>query len=822
MSTRHKLYLSVGSFAASTLLLEVTLTRFLAVAQFYHFAFLVISLALLGFAASGSLLSTLSNWWDLTSERIMFLNSCAFAGSCALAYTIVNTIPFDSYSIAWDRTQILYFGAYYFALSLPFLFSGLGIAIALKWQPAISHRVYAANLAGSALGAICAPVFQEIAGVPGSILTSIMIGLLPALIYGRQAGSLIRHGRTVATVLLLAGSGLFIFLTYTNLDNRGYLGMTISPYKGLAYARQIPGARPLLGRWGAISRIDILSGAATRVLPGLSYTYSGDLPDQLGLSIDGNSLLPISLAPPSGFPALEFLPEAAAFKLRGGANVAVLQPGGGLGVLQALAAGSKSVTAVLADPAIASSLDQVAPHHNPYRQPAVHLVPQETRIFLAQRGEKFALIYFPLTDPYRPITNGAYSLDETYDLTVEAFTAAYERLQPDGILVITRWLQTPPSESIRLVATLAAALREHGYPHSDRRLVVYRGIQTITMLVKLQDWTAAELAEIRSFCATRRYDLVWAPDIASAETNRFNRLPEPVYFLELQKLFRTDDPTTYYQNSPFSVAPPTDNRPFFFHFFKWRQTPAILAQLGHIWAPFGGSGYLILLALLILVILLSAGLIILPLTIPLLLSTFRAARRQPGPKGAQAIAGPPPQRLLVFLYFSLLGLAFLFIEIPLIQRYILVFGHSTYAFSAVVATMLTFSSLGSYLSRRVKISLGFSLAVLVLALAGTLPLVNLLSAGTLGWPFLPRMAVTLIALAPMSLMMGFPFPKGLGRLEQFSQQAIPWAWAINGCASVIAAVLAAIISISQGFDLVLWLGILGYALAGLVTLRWRE
>ena len=138
---------------------------------------------------------------------------------------------------------------------------------------------------------------------------------------------------------------------------------------------------------------------------------------------------------------------------------------------------------------------------------------ESPRVYLRRAGPSYDVIFLPLTDAYRPISSGAYGLGETYGLTVEAFADALARLAPDGVLAATRWLQTPPSESLRLIATLVEALARRGIAHPGEALVAYRGIQTITVLVQPDGWSAEELAAVREFTAARRYDLVWAPDV---------------------------------------------------------------------------------------------------------------------------------------------------------------------------------------------------------------------------------------------------------------------------------------------------------------------
>ncbi|MDX1413243.1 MAG: hypothetical protein R3293_03580, partial [Candidatus Promineifilaceae bacterium] len=111
--------LAVALISAAALIVELALLRIFAVQQFYHFAFMAVSLALLGAGASGSLLSV----WGRRFSRISLC--VAFAVTTVAAYLIINNIPFDSFSIAWDRRQILYLAVYFLAASAPFLFAGL-------------------------------------------------------------------------------------------------------------------------------------------------------------------------------------------------------------------------------------------------------------------------------------------------------------------------------------------------------------------------------------------------------------------------------------------------------------------------------------------------------------------------------------------------------------------------------------------------------------------------------------------------------------------------------------------------------------------------
>lgn len=806
----------VAALAAATMLLETSLTRLLAVAQFYHFAFLVVSLALLGFGASGSLLAIAPRLGQDSLPRLLAWCGVGFAGATAVAYGVVNLLPFDSYSIAWDRRQIALFVLYYLALTMPFLCAGIGIGAALAASSGRSHRVYAANLLGSAAGVLLAPAMLGLAGVPGAALASGLIALLPAFL---RSGDFSRSSHTSNAVrFLVAIAGLLglIILSALNMTGRGVLGLTLSPYKGLSYARQYPGSHAIFGRWNAISRVDVLADAGTRLLPGLSYTYNGPPPRQLGLSADGDSMMPVPLTGPAQFEAAAYLPEAAAFQLRPGANVLILEPGGGLGIVQALASGAGQVTAVAGNALLPQAIWQTTPATNPYTLPSVATSVTPLRVYLAQDRMTYDIVFMPLTDAYRPVASGAYSLAETYALTVEGLNAALARLAPDGILVVTRWLQTPPSEDLRLITTLVEALTRRRVAEPNQALVAYRGIQTLTALVKPTGWTQEELGTVRRFAAERRYDLVWAPDIRGDEVNRFNRVPRAELYEAIAALLGSGDRAPLYAGWPYAVEPPTDDRPFFFHFFRWTQTPEVLATLGRTWQPFGGSGYLVLFALLALVLALSGLLIVAPLALG-------KHRRPPGGDDFSRSPGrndfsrspnlPIGEKARILAYFGLLGIAFMLVEIPLIQRWMLATGHPTYAFTLVVLAVLLGSSLGSTWARAAWMPARGAIALLALLALLTGLAGGRLVESVLGWPVAGRYAVALLSLLPPAVLMGLPFPLGLAWLEARAPGWVPWAWAINGCASVVASVLAAILALSLGFTAVLCLGAAAYAAA---------
>lgn len=786
------IYLGIFLLSAAGLAFEVTLTRVFALAQWYHFAFMSVSLALLGFGASGSALSLLRG----PTERLRAAPGRALGRLAALfslgalaSYLAVNFLPFDSYRLAWDRVQLVYFALYYLALALPFFFGGLAVGGLLAARPEMASRVYAANLAGSAAGCLVALGALPPLGGAGAVLFSAALGGVAAAVFAWRR----RWERGVYGALVAGLVGLIIV-------SPAWLEIRLSEYKSLSHRERFPDARVVFQQWNAYSRVDVLESASIRVAPGLSLGYFGSFPPQRGLFVDGDGLSGIvdqAEADEESLAALaDGLPVSLAYRLRPGARALVLEPRGGLDVHVALQTGAASVTVVESNGLAVDALRAFGGEL--YDDPRVTPVVAGGRGYLRRSPARYDVIHLALTGEYRAVTSGAYSLSEDYLLTEEAFADYLAHLDEGGLLAVSRWLQAPPSESLRAWALAVTAVEGSGAAHPARQLVAIRGWATSTVLVKNGEWTEEEVRIVKDFCAARSFDLVYYPGMTEAEANRFAIYERPIYHRAFADLLAASDRDRLYEDYPFAIRPPTDDRPFFFHFFTWRQTRAILETLGQTWQPFGGSGYLVLVALLGLAAVASAGFILLPLAL-------RRGEQLPGPKGR------------VFAYFALLGLGYLFVEIPLMQRFILFLDHPIYAFAAVLFSLLSFSGLGSAVAPRLPLR-----RVLVLLVVTTLLYPLFLPLGfdwLLGWPLTARLAATVVALAPLGFLMGVPFPRGIALVEQRSPGLISWAWAVNGCASVVASVLAAMLALSAGFSWVLIAGAGCYALALVVVAR---
>ena len=789
-------YLSVFLLSASGLAFEIVLSRLFSIAQFYHFAFMTVSLALLGAGASGTALTVFPALRRGDPAQRLSTFALAAALATVASWTLANWLPFDSFAIAWDGRQVFYLVLMYLALSAPFFFSALAVGWLLSARTRDAPRIYAANLAGSAAG--CALALGALAAWGGEGATVFCAWLAAsASLAPMAARRLTRSHVLIGTACLAAWVALGAML----VARPAFLTIRLSPYKALSQSLRYPGSEWVWSRWNAPSRVDLIRSPGIRSFPGLSYAYLGPLPRQDGLTFDGDDLSPLTFIGADGAGFADYMPGALAYRLRPGSHALILEARGGLDVLAALASGADRVTAVEPNE-IAVEATQIA-------DPRAQFVVEDARSFIRRSRETFDVVQLALASPYRPVTSGAYSLIEDYDLTVEAFGDDLARLKEGGLFVVTRWLQSPPSEPLRLLA-LAVTAAERAQLDPARCILALRGYNTATVIVKRGAFTAEELLTVRTFAAARKFDLAALPGLRPDEANRYNVLPDDMFYRTFNELLTSTDRRRFYAAYPFDVAPPVDDRPFFGHYFKWEQAGAVWAQLGKTWQPFGGAGYFVLVVLLAFACVAAGALIVLPLAVR---GAWSEAR---GTKGAER----PSLRTLrftlkVLVYFAMLGLGFMFIEIPLMQRLILFVGQSAYALAVTLFGLLLFSGLGSLLSSRAPWR-GALVALTVAALIYPMLLPGLFRLA-LELPLSGRFVVGAMSLAPLGLLMGMPFPKGLDWLQRSAPGLVPWAWGVNGAASVVASVLASLLALSAGFTAVLIGGALCYGVALIVV-----
>jgi hypothetical protein len=422
----------------------------------------------------------------------------------------------------------------------------------------------------------------------------------------------------------------------------------------------------------------------------------------------------------------------------------------------------------------------------------------DARALVAAKGERFDLVTLSAGGGLGSSAAGVHALGENFLHTVEGYVAYLERLTPKGVLAVTTWLTTPPRESVRLVLAAAEALRRVPSGDVANGLLVSRSWGTVTVLVKPSGFDRAELEAVERWAEARMFDVDWSARIAAggATGPSFHALDSPV-LVEAARAATAGrkEADAFARRYPFAVAPATDGHPYPQHYLRAGSLPQFLGgDMGRL-LPFAEWGYVALAATLAVSVALGAVLLLLPLL-------FRRA----------SVAGK--SRAPLIGYFAAIGMAYLFAEIAALQPLGLLLGHPVYAVSALLALLLVFSGIGSLGSDRIatrhtwRVLAGLAIGLAAYA-AVLLPLAHLLQ----GVSLIGRAAMVLVVVAPVAILMGMPFPLGMRSLIGQEPAGLGWAWAANGFASVVAAPLAALISLEIGTAPVLVLAAAGYAVA---------
>jgi spermidine synthase len=543
-----------------------------------------------------------------------------------------------------------------------------------------------------------------------------------------------------------------------------------------------------------------------RHAPGLSLNNVIEPAAQIGVFTDGDALSPITAFERDleRLAYLDFTTAALPYHLLDAPRVLILGAGGGADVLLALLHGARRIDAVELNPQLIGLLrGRYADFAGDlYQRPEVRVHAREARGFVAASVERYDLIQVPLLDAFAAAASGTLSLNASFVYTIEALQTYLEHLAEGGYLAITRWLKLPPRDAPKLFLTALAALERQGVAEPARRLALIRSWETTTLLVKNGPLTASDIERIRSFADERSFDLAYFPGIGADDVNRYNLLQRPYFFEAAKGLI--EHPEGFVARYKFDLRPATDDRPYFFDFFRWQALP----ELWSVSAQSGGAlldwGYLILVATLVQAALLSAVLVLLPLQLG----------------GA---AGPDTGMWRIAIYFTAIGLAFLFVEIASIQRFTLFLAHPLYAIGVVLAGFLVFAGLGSgvapMLEERLRDrrpdALGVAIAAIVLLAVAYILALPPAFAALIALPDPAKIALSLALIAPLAFFMGMPFPLALRRLRASAPDLVPWAWAINGCASVLSAIIATLLAMTFGTRAVVLAAAALYLIAGL-------
>jgi len=772
--------------ALATLLFEVTLIRVLSFTIWYHFAYVVISTALLGFGASGTVLAV----WrgigrhDLRASLSRFALFAAVTVPAVLA--LVAYAGLDPMEITSRPDQTALFIVYEAATTIPFFFSGLAISLALRAAADRIDRLYFWDLVGAGLGCAGAVPLMNILTPPGATLVS-------AAGFGAAAAAFAPTTRQRSAALALGGVMLV-----------GSLGGARIPFtpansKHLAMHIKYQNMVPVSSHWTALFRTDVVADQDNKA----GFTNSVEW----GLS----AAVPYDAQHPSHFVTHDGTAGTAMYDLRATSTldfldyhilrfpylitpahpqVLVIGVGGGRDVITAIHYGAGHVTGIELDPVtvelIRTDMNDVMGGF--FQRPDVTLVAGEGRHFIKGDAGQYDLIQLTGVDTLSAEFSGAYVLAENYLYTAEAFHDYLDHLTPDGSLSITtgELLVRSPKASGRMVAVAQQVLRERGVARPQDHIAVIDSRHLfVEVLVRLKPFDQQEVDRLLQYCQQLQFDPILLPG--------HDGLP---VFRELASL-TGGERDTFLAGLKYDLSVTTDDQPFFFKFFRWGDllgseplSPVHTTALGQI----------VLLLLLVSLTLLGAVFVLGPLV---------AFRRRGISGGGRAPLG-------ILLYFLAIGVGFMLFEISLIQRFVLFLGYPTYSLTVTLSALLASLGCGSFLSRRLvgseRTALPLAVVMIGLLTAFYMRGLPIIQAHSLGTPLFLRICVTIALLAPLGLVLGVFFPLGIRRAAAVHEDLVPWAWGVNGCASVTATVLAVILAMSYGFAWVWTLSVGIYAL----------
>lgn len=743
--------------------MELTLTRIFSVVFYYHFAFLAISVALFGLGAGGVFSYVVANWPGGLYQklgRLAWINCFAIVGS--LIFLLLQK---------GEPTNLGLVGIYFFS-ALPFLFAGAIVSLAISETMEKIDRVYFFDLIGAAAGCLLLiPMLNAFGGPNALIAVAVIFAATSAIWY-----NLARHftGRAGAVALALALTALLVFnIKLDWIDVRYAKGMEL---KNEQFVKWNSFSRIAVSKEGGsnLPNIVIDADAATGIFPYDLTNITDDV--RKGVLKGGPSL---------------------AYRMNPGAKTLIIGPGGGWDVARSFISGSKDITGVEINPIIATTvMRERFPDLSKrlYSRPEIRIVVEDGRSFVRRTPEKYQVIQATLVDTWASTAAGAFSLSENNLYTADAFYDYLSHLTDDGMLAFTRWGFDPPRESLRLLSLAIDALDKLGEKDFARHVIVARegsGLihgwgATDTVLFSRKPMTPEVVEKALAAMKADNMEIIYTPG-----TERRN---------PFQELLTTTDREKFFANYRYDVTSVNDNRPFFFYTVQPRDVWSFLTV-----GEKENADYKINRAVPMLFGVLFVSLIATVVTLllpPLVLK--------------QSL--PADKRLRGFLlYFVCLGVGYIMIQVALIQKFVLLLGHPTYALTVIIFSMLLSSGLGSYHSKRIVAGNGDRLRNVLLLIVILVPVLgyfaSLVSSVGAPWPLALKMLLTVVLIAPLGFLMGIPFPIGLGALETWEKSAVRWGWSMNAASSVFGSSLAIFLAIYLGLYQTLVVGGLLYLVA---------
>jgi hypothetical protein len=793
---------------------QLGLMQCLLIARYHHFSFLVISCALLGFGAGGTILSLGGSWFKSRQEPVFRWGTMGFGLSLPICFRLGEALPLNVYFPPDLLTPTLgWWVVFWLIHCIPFLLAGMLIGLALMVAGKSAHKVYAVNLAGSATGALGGILL--LAQVPANDV-AVCLGLL-VLVSGLILIPTAKSGSKWIYAAGIGGMSLLLGAVYLAGPDRLF-PLNIDQYKALAYIQRLVrqgSAERKLTLYGPRGRVDLFSSHSFHALLSLNSVEAP--PPMDVILLDGfqvGTVLDIKTPDQARF--LEGTLSALPYKLVRPERVLILGEAGSIYLW--LARLSSAASIVLVQPNV--NVRRVLETHpsNVMADPRITVVAAEPRAFLDRTKLKFDVIHLAAMEGFSPGSGGIAGLREDYLGTVEGFSRCLKALTPGGIACVVRGIQDPARDNIKLAGTWIEALERDHAKEPGKQIVVARDELAAATLAGRSPFSVNLVRKLQSICRRMSWDLDWFPGARPEQTNRIHLLAGPEdtnvsWYYQAVKEILSPEREDFYRKWICNVRPATDDQPFFYDFFRWGSISKLRSVFGPQWPARAEMGFLVLVMATIWTA--AAATVLLPGSIILLR------------KGEVRVPG----RLIVWAaaFFAVLGTAFMFLEMSFIQMFTRFLGDPVLAAALVVGGFLFFAGLGSlsqpFVTSRFPGGVLVTTVTIAALVAFDITLFPSLFETAAVLPGVWKAPAGLAMMAPLAFLMGTPFPWGLSILHERAAAAVPLAWAVNGFASVVSACGAVLLAMTWGFKDLCALAAGLYGMAGVLSLllcRWTN
>ena len=777
-----RINVAIGLISAAIIAFQLILMQILSYVQWYHFAYMIISIALLGFGAAGTFLTIFQQKLEKNYYTLFPFLLIVTAILIPVVVGIANSeaVRFDSLLIFQDSRHIGKLILTYFIFFLPFLTGALAIGMSFSKFADQIGKIYFSNLIGSGIGGIIAIFFMQwIIPEQQSFAVAILAFVGGIVSLPKNKKSLIRIIVPLSTLILII---LFFYPPR----------LTPSEYKDISKTMLLPDAKVEYQKSTPHGFVEIVSSPILRYAPGVSLAYRDSFPIRKVVFNNGNwmgCLLPQPLEA-NETNILDYTPQALPYHIDNIKNALIINAGTGENVLLALSHQVARITTNETNPEIFNILRQS--FEGFYQVQPYQTMP---RTLLTPDTNKYDLIELPIIGSFFG-NSGLNAVEPRYELTIEALREMWSKLSEKGMISLSCWMDYPVRNAYRLLATISLLLDENDIAHPPHHVVAIRSWCAITFLVKKSPFKRDEINKVRLFCENRMFDPLVLPEKQEIERDKYNILQDTTFFTHVDQLL-SHEKETLIRQYPYRIHPTTDDRPFFFQFVRFKQIPQLISSIREKNFPFLDIGYVLIILTFVQIVFIAAIFILLPLS-------FRPWKSR--------------NKKWVLMYFSGLGLAYMFLEMVFIQHFTFYFGEPTYAASATLGILLFTSGLGSYYSGKSqnnkKMRLAIPLVIAAILVLYAFVLSPILTA-TIGIALPLKIMIAVVLLGTLGFFLGMPFPIGIDYLSGKNTDDIPWAWALNGYFSVISTVLATIISVELGYLLLLSMAAFIYALVSI-------